>query len=631
MPRSLRVHEHHLIGVKSALLRNGFPNQRLLAEALQLSQSTVSNFLNGKPVDFVNFTEICRTLGKEWRDLADLGDAVHPISAEPARRSIFLRNLGGENTASQASHLLQHALRLSGHDVLLGTNATAPGIHLPQVDYWLLLLCPRTIGSEILLEEFRCAQDLYQTTPQKPAIFPLWLQTSQTTQTVTSPGSSTGSPNRVGSSNSLSLFDAYANELLQSLREMQFWCWNGNVASLVAELLPLLKEGRTALPPHHPWAASWERIGQLYGTIAGFLHRSASEETADRPTLNLNSVPELPEGQLILDSPFYMPRPPVEQRCFETIHQEGSLIRIKAPRQMGKSSLLVRILHQAQQQGSRVLHLNLQLANKRVFTDSDRFLQWFCASLGLELGQLDHLENCWQLAPLIGSNQCCKAFLEQYILADPAPSLTLGLDEVDRVFESPEIADDFFGLLRALHEAAKQQAIWKKLRLVVVHSTEVYISLDVNKSPFNVGLAIELPEFTAAQVQALAQEHGLDWNETSIATLLDWVGGHPYLIRLALYAIAAGSVTLPKILQGGHLETGIYADHLRRHWWNLEQHPPLLAAMQTVVRSPEPVGLRSSQAFKLNSMGLIHLRGNLCQVRCRLYQRYFGDCFAQLA
>ena len=62
MPRSLRVAPQHLEQVKSALLRNGFARQQNLAEDLGLSRDTISRFLNGKPVGYPNFYEICHRL-----------------------------------------------------------------------------------------------------------------------------------------------------------------------------------------------------------------------------------------------------------------------------------------------------------------------------------------------------------------------------------------------------------------------------------------------------------------------------------------------------------------------------------------------------------------------------------------
>ena len=337
------------------------------------------------------------------------------------------------------------------------------------------------------------------------------------------------------------------------------------------------------------------------------------------------AAPELPGGQVDLASRFYIDRPPIESRCYETISQPGALIRIKAPRQMGKTSLMARILHHAEQQGSRTVALSFQLANRRVFANSDTFLQWFCASVGQELGMLEQLPKCWELADLIGSNQCCKAYFEQYLLSETSAPLTLALDESDRLFESPEIADDFFGLLRALHEEAKRRDIWKKFRLIVVHSTEVYIPLDVNKSPFNVGLPIELPEFNVQQVQDLARWHGLNWSANEVAELMGLVGGHPYLVRLGIYHISRQDVSLNQLVKFPATEAGIYSDHLRRHLWNLEKYAELMEGMREVASGSQPVRLRSELGFKLNSMGLVKLDGNYCIPRCRLYQEYFGD------
>jgi len=67
-----------------------------------------------------------------------------------------------------------------------------------------------------------------------------------------------------------------------------------------------------------------------------------------------------------------------------------------------------------------------------------------------------------------------------------------------------------------------------KLRLIVLHSTEIYIPLKLTESPFNVGLPLQLPYFTEEQILALAQRHGLDWTDSPDAErLMAMVGGHP--------------------------------------------------------------------------------------------------------
>jgi hypothetical protein len=326
-------------------------------------------------------------------------------------------------------------------------------------------------------------------------------------------------------------------------------------------------------------------------------------------------------GQVDLASAFYVERPSIEERCYEAIAKPGALIRIKAPRQMGKTSLMARILHRSSALGYATVPLSFQLADSQVFTDLEQFLRWFCAVVALELQLPDRLSDYWN--GIFGSKVNCKSYFERYLLANVTSPLALGLDEVDRVLQYPELAADFFGLLRSWHEDAKNREIWKKLRLVVVHSTEVYVPMDINQSPFNVGLPIELPEFKSEQVQELAHRHGLPWGATEVEQLMAMVGGHPYLVRLALYHIARKEITLTELLATAPTDAGLYNDHLRRHLWNLEQHPQLAAALKKVVITDNPVQLESMQGFKLHSMGLVHLQGNEVTPRCDLYRQYF--------
>lgn len=332
---------------------------------------------------------------------------------------------------------------------------------------------------------------------------------------------------------------------------------------------------------------------------------------------------ELPGGQLDLASPCYVERPANESRAYEEISKPGSLIRIKAPRQMGKTSLMVRLLYHAQRQGCQSVALNLELAEREVFADLNQFLQWFCATVTDDLHLPIQLENRW--SKFLGSKKNCTNYFEKYLLPTLRSPLVLGLDAVDRIFYHEYVADDFFGLLRAWHEKAKQHQTWKNFRLIIVHGTEVYIPLSNDQSPFNVGLPIELSEFDAYQVQYLALLYGLNLTENDIKELMAMIGGHPHLVRLALYKIARQDITLSQLLEDAPTETGIYADHLRLHRWHLEKHPHLADALTQVLEADRPVQLKGAIAFKLNSMGLVYLVGNQVSIRNDLYRQYFRE------
>ncbi len=139
---------------------------------------------------------------------------------------------------------------------------------------------------------------------------------------------------------------------------------------------------------------------------------------------------EAPIGLVPLGSPLYVERPPVETRCYDEIRRSGALIRIKAPSQMGKTSLMVRILDQAKHVGSentgevQTAPLSLQQADKAVFSDLARFLRWFCAAIARRLKLPHRVEEFW--SETFGSKSNGHPYLLQQALYHLAQqSLTL--------------------------------------------------------------------------------------------------------------------------------------------------------------------------------------------------------------
>jgi hypothetical protein len=204
----------------------------------------------------------------------------------------------------------------------------------------------------------------------------------------------------------------------------------------------------------------------------------------------------------------------------------------------------------------------------------------------------------------------------------------LAIDNFDRIFAHPAIETDFCGLLRSWHYKASINPLWELFRLVLAHSQEPYLAKDINQSPFNVGLPVELGELAAEGVRHLVTWHGLPLSEAEVGQLLELVGGHPYLVRRALYELANG-LAFATFLEQAPTEAGIYGDHLRGLLKAVEDHPELAEGLRLVVNSPEPVKLRSEQALKLESLGVVVREGNLERPRCRLYSLHLADRLAR--
>ena len=333
---------------------------------------------------------------------------------------------------------------------------------------------------------------------------------------------------------------------------------------------------------------------------------------------------EIPEGPVRHDSAFYI-HPADEARCTAELDKPGALIRIKSPKGFGKSSLTARLLAYASGKGYRTASLNLEGTDQKFFADPELFMQWFCASVGKELGVRVRKEEYWD--DIFGANDNSSDYFETYLLKPDATPLVLAIDNFDRIFAHPAIETDFCGLLRSWHERARSNPLWERFRLVLSHSQESYLQKDINQSPFNVGLPVELGELPPAEVARLVALHGLQLSEAELGQLLELVGGHPYLVRKALYELANG-LPFATFLREAPTEGGVYGDHLRGILKAVEDHPELAEALRQVVNSAEPVKLRSEQAFKLESLGVLVPEGNLVRPRCRLYATYLADRLA---
>ncbi|MEA5470224.1 AAA-like domain-containing protein, partial [Spirulina sp. 06S082] len=294
-------------------------------------------------------------------------------------------------------------------------------------------------------------------------------------------------------------------------------------------------------------------------------------------------------------------RPQIEQPFYQALSQAGCLVRIKAPWQMGKTALMTKGLNYRKSQGDRIARLSLRLAEASDFASLESFLLWFCTSVTEILAEENQIAQHWQSK--LGNNKVkCMTYFEKYLL-DDEKHLVIALDDVDRIFPYTQIAGEFLGILRTLHEQAKTRKIWQNLSLLIVH-TELYEQLEINQSPFNVGTQISIPEFTSEEVLELATLHGLEWEEEQVNSLRELVGGHPYLVQQSLLDLARGERDFVTLREKAIADADIYGSHLHRYRCYLKQLPPeIIAVFDKIYSSETPLELQSyteiEQAQKL--------------------------------
>lgn len=293
---------------------------------------------------------------------------------------------------------------------------------------------------------------------------------------------------------------------------------------------------------------------------------------------------------MTLKSPFYATRHLIEEQIYHEITQPGALVRIEAPREMGKTSLLLRILDQAKPLNYRTVSLNLEQVDRAKFSNLNQFLRWMCVNISHQLQLQPKMDQYWDEE--MGNQMSCTLYFQDYLLERVQTPLILALDEINQIFEYPDVANHVFRLFRAWHEAAKTQTIWQKLRLIILCSTEIYVHLPLNPSPFSIGLPIYLNSFSRAEVLQLSKRYELDgFGEQDVEKLTNLVGGHPALVQITFYHLSRQVITLAQILENPTIPTGIYGSHLHRHSITLEEQPDLGHAFYEIVNAAEPVEL----------------------------------------
>jgi hypothetical protein len=347
-------------------------------------------------------------------------------------------------------------------------------------------------------------------------------------------------------------------------------------------------------------------------------HQSATSQSDqcqdDSTVTNEIGLPFLPQ--------LYIERDSVEHKCYKAIETPCAFIRIKGPWQMGKTSLMAKILDHAHKCGFATVRLSIQAAGSRVLSDYELLLKWICFNTARELGLNPSMEEYWD--SIFGPNENYRDYLARYLLPKIGSGLVLALDEVDLIGQNPGLEADFFGLLRALHEEGrfKKEKELQKISFIIAHSFEFHLT-DINQSPFNVGLPIVMPLFDLAETLDLSRRFGLNLAEDQLNEMMGLLNGHPFLLQEAFGAIASGSLALQEIFSSVNVKNRLFGDHLSHFSMLLESKPDLKQAMKEVVHAETPVVLSSSNILSLKSLGLIAEEASGAKPANLLYKEYF--------
>ena len=334
----------------------------------------------------------------------------------------------------------------------------------------------------------------------------------------------------------------------------------------------------------------------------------------------------VPGGTLDVDDPWYLPRPE-DATALSAASQPGQTLTIKGPRQMGKSSLLMRTVKAGLDHGKRVALLDFQLVDEATKADATLFFGRFASSIAEQLELPDTVRQEWDAG--FSNPQNCTRYVERHILQPLNGPCMIAIDETDAIFRTT-FSEDFFAMLRSWHglRAHPIRHGWKNVDIILSTSTEPQLFIErPHESPFNVGVVLPLQDFVPEQVARLNALHPKPLGDADVKRLYALIGGHPYLTRKALYMVAGNTPTssVDDLFARATEDTGPFGDHLRYYLLRLQRKPELIAMLRQVIARRLGDGGDELLVHRLQAAGLVRREATTVVPRCDLYAKYFSE------
>lgn len=332
-------------------------------------------------------------------------------------------------------------------------------------------------------------------------------------------------------------------------------------------------------------------------------------------------------GAVSPDSPFYAERAS-DIEFSKALHANESIILVKGPRQMGKTSLIGRGAKQVAGLGWRQVSTDFQKLSSTQLASDEAFYKPLAATLARQLKVKYDFAEEW--IDVFGANMNMDNFIRT-LLEESNQPLVWFIDEGDKLFGVP-FASDFFGLVRSWHNsrATEPAGPWSRLTVVIAYATEAHLFIqDLNQSPFNVGRQIPLQPFNLDQFWDLNDRYGRPIRSRSEAeTLHCLVGGQPFLTRRALDVLARGQMDLPTMFATSDRDDGAFGDHLKRILISVTQLPSVLEALKQSMTQPDMTP-QTDGFHRLLSAGVLKQTfDNRVVLACDLYCKYLGSHLA---
>ena len=345
-------------------------------------------------------------------------------------------------------------------------------------------------------------------------------------------------------------------------------------------------------------------------------------------------------GSLAINALSYVARP-ADKELISAL-QQGEFCYVLDSRQMGKSSLLVRTLHQLEARGNLCISIDLTYLGSEHTTP----LQWykgFVAQLWTGFDLIDVIDfKSWWKEQDFSYLQRLGEFIKLLLDSFPKQKIFILIDEIDCIQNLNFPVDDFLGLIRFCYN---QRAVNPEFKRISFALFGVIAPGDLirNKqlTPFNIGKAIALEGFKLLEVEPLIAglSPKFDYPYAIMQEILVWTAGQPFLTqklcRLAVNIVGENSAVKEDFIEDivvkyiiNNWQSQDEPEHLKTICDRLLDNPRnagrLLGIYQQILQTGSIKRDNSREQVEVLLSGLVVKKNNYLHVKNPIYQAVFN-------
>jgi adenylate cyclase len=291
--------------------------------------------------------------------------------------------------------------------------------------------------------------------------------------------------------------------------------------------------------------------------------------------MNPGTSPYQIGGSLRLDASTYVVRQ-ADHLLYHSM-RAGELCCVFNARQMGKSSLRVRLQQKLEALGGYCAYIDMTRIGSEQVTPGEWYRGIMVELLrGFQLFGLIDLPAWWEAHGDLPILQQLSLFLEDVLLRLlPDRDLYILIDEIDSALSLPFGVDDFFALIRACYNQRASTPAFNRLNWALFGvTTPSNLIHNRSRTPFNIGRAIDLQGFQLMEAEPLMA--GLrpyyPQPKSVLQEILHWTNGQPFLTqKLCQLMIQAHQTYRRSSHSAGPTVEQVVRDHILDRWETRDQ------------------------------------------------------------